>query len=147
MSVVTKDILKTYFETGDYPTQAQFANLIDSLRNVNDPIALADLAEDVITAINNAASSMGNPPIVTAPGATTVTIPHGVLIDLILVLNSSGIVFSAGWTNGGTDVVDNYQIPDNQSAINTIIFNKSDEHNTLYLNGVNSGTIVKLFKR
>jgi hypothetical protein len=26
----TRDILETYFETGDYPTEAQFAELIDS---------------------------------------------------------------------------------------------------------------------
>ena len=29
----TRDILKTYFETGDYPTEAQFAELIDSYAN------------------------------------------------------------------------------------------------------------------
>lgn len=31
MSVVTKATLKTYFETGDTPTQAQFVDLVDSL--------------------------------------------------------------------------------------------------------------------
>lgn len=34
--VRTKDQLKTFFETGDYPTQEQFADLIDSLAHVND---------------------------------------------------------------------------------------------------------------
>ena len=147
MPVVTKDTLKTYFETGDYPTQQQFTNLIDSLRHVNDPIAFADLAEEVITAINNAADSTGNAPIVTEPGATTVTIPHGTLIDLVVVLNSVGVIFSAGWSDGGTDVIDNFQIPDNKSVISTIIYNRADEHGTLYLNGVTGGTVVKLYKR
>ena len=31
MSIQTREVLKTYFETGDYPTEAQFAALIDSL--------------------------------------------------------------------------------------------------------------------
>lgn len=31
MSIVSKTTLKSYFETGDFPTQAQFENLIDTL--------------------------------------------------------------------------------------------------------------------
>lgn len=31
MSIVTKAALKAYFETGDFPTQTQFGNLIDTL--------------------------------------------------------------------------------------------------------------------
>ena len=34
MSAQTKEILKSYFETGDKPTQAQFADLIDSCFNL-----------------------------------------------------------------------------------------------------------------
>ena len=36
MAVETKPTLKTYFETGDIPTQAQFGNLIDSLAHISD---------------------------------------------------------------------------------------------------------------
>ena len=144
MSVVTKDILKTYFETGDYPTQAQFANLIDSLRSEEDPIALTDLSEEVITAINDAGGS-GNPPIVTAPGANSVIIPNGVLIDLIVVFYGDGINFSAGWTTGGIDVVDNYTVIGSVCPISTAVYNI--ETRTLHLNGVGVDTIIKLYKR
>lgn len=34
--VRTKAQLKTFFETGDYPTEEQFADLIDSFAHVND---------------------------------------------------------------------------------------------------------------
>ena len=37
--------LKTYFETGDYPTEAQFADLIDSFLNIEE--------EDAVTGITN----------------------------------------------------------------------------------------------
>ena len=35
-AIETRDILKTYFETGDVPTQDQFANLIDSFIHQTD---------------------------------------------------------------------------------------------------------------
>ncbi|MBE6331694.1 MAG: hypothetical protein E7070_05260 [Bacteroidales bacterium] len=42
MSIQTKEVLKTYFETGDYPTEAQFAALIDSLfHKTDDTLPLA----------------------------------------------------------------------------------------------------------
>lgn len=43
MSVQIKDILKSYFQTGKYPTEEQFAELIDSLRHVSDPISMEDI--------------------------------------------------------------------------------------------------------
>ena len=36
MSEVTRTVLKSYFETGDVPTQAQFIDLIDSVPNIVD---------------------------------------------------------------------------------------------------------------
>lgn len=36
MAAKTKSVLKTFFETGDFPTQEQFADLIDSLFHIND---------------------------------------------------------------------------------------------------------------
>lgn len=33
MSIQTKTTLKTYFQTGDIPTEAQFVHLIDSFHN------------------------------------------------------------------------------------------------------------------
>ncbi len=39
----TKENLKKYFETGDKPTQAEYAELIDALRHVDDKLAIADV--------------------------------------------------------------------------------------------------------
>jgi len=36
MAKVTRTVLKTYFNTGDKPTETQFASLIDSNLNLND---------------------------------------------------------------------------------------------------------------
>jgi len=42
--IQTKEVLKSYFETGDKPDQYQYAFLIDALRHVEDKIPLADLS-------------------------------------------------------------------------------------------------------
>jgi len=39
MAVQDRATLKTYFETGDFPTQAQFSDLIDSMLNLSDDIS------------------------------------------------------------------------------------------------------------
>ena len=44
MAQQTRTQLKTYFETGDTPTEAEFINLIDSLLNLTDD-DLDDIAE------------------------------------------------------------------------------------------------------
>lgn len=36
MAIKSKEILKSYFETGDKPTESQFRDLIDSLAHVSN---------------------------------------------------------------------------------------------------------------
>jgi hypothetical protein len=38
-----KTTLKSYFETGDIPTQSQYENLIDSLRHLDDKLPISDI--------------------------------------------------------------------------------------------------------
>lgn len=45
MAIKTKDTLKTYFNTGDRPTEGQFADLIDSLKHVNENPDLSGYAQ------------------------------------------------------------------------------------------------------
>ena len=50
MSEQTRTVLKTYFETGDKPTQAQFGDLIDSaVNNVDDKLYLTYPTIDTLT--------------------------------------------------------------------------------------------------
>lgn len=44
MSIVSDSVLKTYFNEGDYPTEQQFVNLIDSKRHVSDDVPAADIS-------------------------------------------------------------------------------------------------------
>lgn len=36
----SKTVLKTYFETNDQPTQAQFSELVDAMRHVDESIVI-----------------------------------------------------------------------------------------------------------
>mgnify|MGYP006988832844 CR=1 FL=1 len=51
-----RNILKTYFETGKYPTEAQFAELIDALRHADDPIPMTDI-QGLADALNGKAGT------------------------------------------------------------------------------------------
>ena len=87
MSVQTKEILKSYFETGDKPTQAQFADLIDSCFN------LPESAKRTVTVTN----------IADADTTATLTISgskaqlqHTVTYLYTYLTNNNNIVFIGG---------------------------------------------------
>lgn len=87
MSAQTKEILKSYFETGDKPTQAQFADLIDSCFN------LPELVKRTVTVTNidnnNSAVSL------TISGAK-VQLLHTVTYLYTYLTNTDNIVFIGG---------------------------------------------------
>ena len=56
MAQVTRDILKSYFRTGMYPTEEQFATLIDSLRHYLDEIPMLKVS-GLAAALNGKAST------------------------------------------------------------------------------------------
>ena len=67
-----KTTLKSYFETGDIPTQSQYENLIDSLRHLDDKIPLTDLDGQVVLAdqVNNFSAEQGFTSIYVGGNAT-----------------------------------------------------------------------------
>ena len=74
MSEKTRTILKTYFETGDTPTQAEFIHLIDSFANFSD-----DFTDKYIKVELNSAQildSFTTPiEVVASPGAGKMLVP------------------------------------------------------------------------
>ena len=59
MAIVSKSVLKTYFETGDYPTQSQFSDFIDS-------VVTKDNADSDYAALFAHLNNVSNPHSVTA---------------------------------------------------------------------------------
>ena len=88
--------LKTYFETGDYPTESQFADLIDSFLNIEE--------EDAITGITN--NGDGTYTFQLLSGGTVVlnvqSLPDEIPIAQILGLQAAlEDLFYAGMDNDG----------------------------------------------
>lgn len=81
MAVETRTQLKTYFQTGDVPTESQFATLIDSAMHVNDQIR-----------------------VVTITANSTFTVPVGktmLWIGVYCTANQTGV--KIGTTGAGSD--------------------------------------------
>lgn len=106
MTQQTKTTLKTYFETGDIPTETQFADLIDSAANntifdVRDYGALGDSATDDTDEINaaiTAAVAVGGI-VVFPPGTYRVTSPLAIGSAGITLMGLSGNTGKWGTVN------------------------------------------------
>lgn len=58
-AVVSRNILKTFFQTGDKPTQSQFATLIDSMVNISEDRGSLNLYFDYGPAVGEHSVSLG----------------------------------------------------------------------------------------
>lgn len=88
MSRQTISQLKSYFETGDVPTQTQFEDLIDSTFNatsgLNDTNGFANLSVISLSAneiiVNNGVSQSLT--VSTPSGTSTITISNGIITNI-----------------------------------------------------------------
>lgn len=90
MAEVTDTVLKTYFETGDTPTEAQFIDLIDSLRNEGDEIPQTDVEKLA-------------PLSVTVTGSGSQLVPIDSLIEYMVLIPTAGGAYTIGTTPAGTE--------------------------------------------
>lgn len=72
--MASRTTVKSYFETGDVPTQSHFASLIDSLAHVTE--------DDIVVSEDTAASPIGS---LTVTGYITVTLSSGATLKLAVV--------------------------------------------------------------
>ena len=117
-----RDKIKSYIETGDFPTQTQFWEFFDK-----------------IPFLDEVTSSR-----ITATGQGQVAIPGGVLVDVIAFLGSEDIVVKCGRIAGGNDVLDDEQINGNGIAVSPQFF---EEAGTLFFTGITPTTQIIIFTR
>jgi hypothetical protein len=131
MAQQTDITLKTYFETGDVPTEAQYIDLIDSKRNIQDEIPQAD--------VTNLA-----PLTATISGSGSIIVPADALIQYILLIPSSNTFYNVGTTPGGGE----YETG-SLTAGTSYTLGVSGEHNTasktIYFTG--SGYEARIYIR
>lgn len=75
MSEKARAILKAYFNTGDKPSEAEFANLIDSMSNFSDDFA-TKFAKKLLSSADLLSSNTTPPEIIVVPGAGKILIPQ-----------------------------------------------------------------------
>lgn len=104
MSVVTKTILKSYFNTGDKPTETQFGNLIDSLLHVDD-----------------AGGGSGSSVIIDSSGGSgSGAVDAGNLVEKIILTGTSSGNVKIGTTAGGDDIMPEIPFVSNQPQVITV---------------------------
>ena len=121
MAQQTRDQLKQWFETGDYPTQQQFWDWLDSYRHMTDPIAISDILNLLTTlqskADKSVVDSIVNKPdemqlnvttegqtvfnIYTMPNAKTVLDINGITYfqDMDYSIGTDGVNVILTWNN------------------------------------------------
>ena len=147
MAVETKNQLKQYFQTGDYPTQQQFYNLIDSLMHVSQQLTIAQITglQNILDNMKNAGSV-----ITLAAGTTQWDVPAGTLIEKLWITDNIELSFRAGKTNGGSDIISEDEDGNNITEADGAVFTidaRFKNAGTIYFGGVTANTIIRIYKR
>ena len=101
--------LKQWFETGDYPTQQQFWDWLDSFFHLDAELQISNIQNlETILESKADASQLAalNNRVVLAAGATQWNVPAGTLVEIIVVLEATEITFKCGTAPGGNDVIE-----------------------------------------
>lgn len=142
------EILKSYFETGDYPTESQFADLIDSFIHKDEELQIGNI-EGLLTALQAKAdaSQLQNALgfAILELGAISYTAAAGELVEAIIIYPGTPIDFSAGSIVGGNDIVENYNTGGQAAIFRIDRFYQTS--GTIHFSGININTQIKILKR
>jgi|SRR6185312_9861261 len=119
-----RDTIKQYFQTGDFPTEAQFYEFFDKIPFL-----------DEVTASR-----------ITAIGQGQVAVPAGVWVDKIAFVDVVDIVVTCGRLAGSNDVIDNNPIPAGGAGV-TVDENFLAAAGSLFFSGITPQTLIIIFAR
>lgn len=148
MSKQSVATLKTWFETGDKPTQAQFWDWLDSFVHKDDSIAQSQVT-GLVTTLNSLATQASvnalKAIVITTSAATaSVVLPAGVILHKVRYKSNAIQTVNVGTTNGGTEVYAGEQTSANQVAIVTVDFD-CEAITTVYFSGLAGTNTIKLY--
>lgn len=149
-----RDTAKSWFETGDYPTQAQFAQLFDwilfsgeaTIADVQNLSAV--LAGKVDTSALTALQDRILPTILNASGNISWLIPNGLLIVDIVIVPASGDLVKIGTALDGDELAPQVQLvaaKGNHFKLLPAIF--GDGVTTIYFTGFTAATQIYIYKK
>lgn len=140
----------TWFSTGKKPLGTQFADVLTLLFKKDEDSLPISSVTNLQTVLNSKASqesvdAINNQSVIIEEGETTWVVPEGTLIEKFLIIAPTNIFFKVGLTNGGAELIDEYEITDGWSVYAKDIFFPAET--TIYFGGLAEDTIIKIFKR
>jgi len=138
--------LKQWFETGDYPTQAQFWDWLDSFIHKDDQLTV-DNIQNLTTILSQKAEASALlliTPVLLPQNTTQWVAPAGTLIEGIVFMTSGSKNIKVGTSPEGEEIIFLQEIT--AKAIFRPDFICDTETN-IYFSGVGSNTIIKILRR
>lgn len=153
--------IKTWFETGDYPTQTQFWNWLDSFWHKDDELPTSQITDldtllagkatteetnSLQTQINNI--NTGNAPVSeTYTANASYEIAEGKLLEKIVVMPTAALTgFGLGTGDGGFDIQP--ALPVDAGGAELFLLNiYAKTAKTIWFNGITSETTIKIYLR
>ena len=150
MPAQSRNILKQYFETGDFPTQQQFYDLIDSMLLAGE-VSMGDIVDLVATLQGKAEKSAFDAHVqgirVVFAGNGNYVIPAGYILYMMIVEPSADANISIGNAAGLDDISPALPMSAANGEVISQMFYAKGGNRTIYFNGVPAGTAIIFFQR
>lgn len=140
-------VLKQWFENGDYPTQQQFWDWMDSYFHKDESIGmstiegLTEVLQQLSDAIGQGSNNNSQGPIVLT-GVPSFAVPARTLIDKIIIEEAAQINFVV--TDGVDALLD-------ATVSGTVVFSNFDYYKaidtTIFFGGIHGNTIISIYTR
>lgn len=144
-----KDSVKPWFETGDYPTQAQFYQAFDWLRWKDELLAITNITG--LQTILNSVATLANVKSlyidqITLNADGTYAMPKGTIITGIIVDVASDFTLNIGKTPGGVEIGDALEIGGSDPEAITLMIEAIRNARTIYFGGITQTTKIIIIK-
>lgn len=141
------DTAKSWFETGDYPTQAQFWQLFDWIRWKDEQLAISDIT-GLQTILNNAATINAVKALfrdkITLLADGNWSNPDGNVISGVIIKSVNNASIKIGTTPGGDDILSYDVVAGVPVAISLIYYSETAQ--TIYFSGISGSTDFIIIK-
>lgn len=149
MPVQSRSVIKTWFETGDFPTQQQFWDWIDSVLwagevQITDIVNLLDALQAKADKAALDAFEQGDR--VAFEGDGYYDIPQNYLLEKVIVLYGADGSLKIGTTAGGEDILP--ELPWTVANVDPITIDKyAKVTRRIYFTGPTAGSVIIFLKR
>ena len=148
MAIQPVSTIKSWFETGDKPTQNQFWDWLDSFRHKSDAVTMGDVTglDAALTGKASQASVDALKAIVITTAAASVSqdLPAGTIFHKLRIKSDSALTFSLGTSAGGTQILNAEVLSASQVGIFTLDFD-CEALTTVHFSGLAGNTSIKIY--